>query len=52
MVGISHDLRTPLSSIQGYGHMLESDKYSYSQNELREIGKVIRENRIIWSAKL
>src|SRR5690625_3218578 len=43
MAGISHDLRTPLSSIQGYGHMLESDKYSYSKNELREIGKVIRE---------
>jgi len=43
MAGISHDLRTPLSSIQGYGHMLESDKYSYSKNELQEIGKVIRE---------
>lgn len=43
MAGISHDLRTPLSSVQGYGHMLESDKYSYSKSELQQIGKVIRE---------
>ena len=26
MAGISHDLRTPLSTIQGYGHLLESNK--------------------------
>src|SRR5690625_1251374 len=43
MAGISHDLRTPISSIQGYGHMLESNKYNFSQNELQGIGKVIRE---------
>jgi len=43
MSGISHDLRTPISSIQGYGHMLESNKYDFSQNELQGIGKVIRE---------
>lgn len=42
MAGISHDLRTPLSSIQGYGHMLESNKYNFSEEELQEIGKVIR----------
>lgn len=42
MAGISHDLRTPLSSIQGYGHMLESDKYDYTTKELVEIGNVIR----------
>ncbi|MEK1833176.1 histidine kinase dimerization/phospho-acceptor domain-containing protein [Priestia megaterium] len=28
MTGISHDLRTPLSTIQGYGHMLESGHYN------------------------
>src|SRR5690625_5459211 len=43
MSGISHDLRTPISSIQGYGHMLESNKYDFSQNELQGSGKVIRE---------
>ncbi|SDY28982.1 Signal transduction histidine kinase [Evansella caseinilytica] len=43
MTGISHDLRTPLSSIQGYGHMLESDHYEWTATELREIGATIRE---------
>ncbi|GAA0308397.1 signal transduction histidine kinase [Gracilibacillus halotolerans] len=43
MVGISHDLRTPLSTIQGYGHLLESNKYPFTPEELQEIGKVVRE---------
>lgn len=43
MSGISHDLRTPLSSIQGYGYMLESAPQDWNQEELREIGTVIRE---------
>ena len=43
MVGISHDLRTPLSTIQGYGHLLESNKYPFTSQELQEIGKVVRE---------
>ncbi|NMO94457.1 sensor histidine kinase [Paenibacillus lemnae] len=43
MSGISHDLRTPLSSIQGYGYMLESAPEDWSAAELREMGHVIRE---------
>ncbi|HHY22210.1 MAG TPA: HAMP domain-containing histidine kinase, partial [Bacilli bacterium] len=43
MTGISHDLRTPLSTIQGYAHMLESNQYEFSKEELAEIGKVMRE---------
>ena len=43
MAGISHDLRTPLSSMQGYGHLLESGQYDYTTEELQTIGKVIRE---------
>lgn len=43
MSGISHDLRTPLSSIQGYGYMLESAPNDWSPEELREMGTVIRE---------
>lgn len=43
MSGISHDLRTPLSSIQGYGYMLESAPQDWSKEELREMGTVIRE---------
>src|SRR5699024_3086385 len=42
MSGISHDLRTPLSSIQGYGYMLESNQYDFSKTELQQIGQVIR----------
>ncbi|GAB6927693.1 HAMP domain-containing sensor histidine kinase [Paenibacillus sp. JCM 10914] len=43
MSGISHDLRTPLSSIQGYGYMLESAPQDWDPVELREMGTVIRE---------
>jgi len=43
MSGISHDLRTPLSTIQGYGYILESNSSEWSQEELREMGRMIRE---------
>lgn len=43
MAGISHDLRTPLATIQGYGHLLESEQYEYTKEEIIEIGRVIRE---------
>ncbi|WP_042477580.1 sensor histidine kinase [Bacillus ndiopicus] len=43
MAGISHDIRTPLSSIHGYGHLLESNQYTFSPEEMQEIGKTIRE---------
>ncbi|WP_186576073.1 sensor histidine kinase [Aquibacillus kalidii] len=42
MAGISHDLRTPLSTIQGYGHLLESSQYQWDDKELQEIGETIR----------
>ncbi|MEK5234764.1 HAMP domain-containing sensor histidine kinase [Paenibacillus sp. FSL L8-0470] len=43
MSGISHDLRTPLATIQGYGYMLESLPEQWSQEEMRIIGSTIRE---------
>ncbi|WP_100330677.1 sensor histidine kinase [Bacillus xiapuensis] len=43
MTGISHDLRTPLSTIQGYGHLLESGHYQWTAEELKEVGQTIRE---------
>ncbi|RXZ82636.1 sensor histidine kinase [Paenibacillaceae bacterium] len=43
MTGISHDLRTPLSSIQGYGHLMESGQFQWTEEELEEIGGTIRE---------
>lgn len=43
MTGISHDLRTPLSTIQGYGHLLESGQFTWNEAELKEMGKMVRE---------
>ncbi len=39
--GISHDLKTPLASIQGYANMMESDAYSWNEAEIREFASVI-----------
>ncbi|RXZ83106.1 sensor histidine kinase [Paenibacillaceae bacterium] len=43
MSGISHDLRTPLATIQGYGYMLESLPEQWSHEEMRIMGSTIRE---------
>ncbi|RIE01652.1 sensor histidine kinase [Cohnella faecalis] len=43
MTGISHDLRTPLSTIQGYGYILENKPDGWSPEELQEMGTMIRE---------
>jgi signal transduction histidine kinase len=43
MTGISHDLRTPLSTIQGYAHLLESGQYRWTEEELLDMGRMIRE---------
>ncbi|QOS77560.1 HAMP domain-containing histidine kinase [Paenibacillus sp. JNUCC31] len=41
IAGITHDLKTPLSSIQGYAHMLEAQKYSWSPEEVREFAGIM-----------
>lgn len=43
MTGISHDMRTPLSTVQGYGHILESNQFTFTEEELQNIGKDLRE---------
>lgn len=43
MAGISHDLRTPLTTMEGYGRLLESGEYEWSKDELVDIGKTIHE---------
>lgn len=43
MTGISHDLRTPLTTMQGYGTLLESGQYDWSKQELEDIGRTIGE---------
>ncbi|MEC0232309.1 sensor histidine kinase [Paenibacillus alba] len=36
IVGITHDLKTPLSSITGYAHLLAEPAYDWSQEEVRK----------------
>ncbi|MFE4709914.1 sensor histidine kinase [Paenibacillus sp. NPDC056722] len=43
MSGISHDLRTPLATIQGYGYMLANQPGQWDQEELQVMGTMIRE---------
>ncbi|WP_068677310.1 sensor histidine kinase KdpD [Oceanobacillus sp. Castelsardo] len=43
MVGISHDLRTPLTTMEGYGRLLASGEYVWTEDELMDIGKTIHE---------
>ncbi|MCY8519980.1 sensor histidine kinase [Bacillus atrophaeus] len=43
IAGLSHDLKTPLSTIYGYSMMLESKQYDWSAEEVKEIGHVVRE---------
>lgn len=41
--GLSHDLKTPLSSISGYAQMLESPDYEWSAQETREFAFIMNE---------
>lgn len=41
--GISHDLKTPLASIQGYANMMESTDYTWSETEMRDFATIIGE---------
>lgn len=43
ITGITHDLKTPLSSVKGYAHLFEAPDYEWTKMEIREFGKVISE---------
>ncbi|MGO4545112.1 sensor histidine kinase [Paenibacillus sp. 2TAB23] len=43
IAGVTHDMKTPLASIQGYAHMLEAEKYSWSEEEVRRFASTILE---------
>jgi signal transduction histidine kinase len=43
ITGLSHDLKTPISSIYGYSTLLASDSYTWSQSEMNEFGEIIQE---------
>ncbi|KGE20127.1 sensor histidine kinase [Paenibacillus wynnii] len=46
IAGVTHDMKTPLSSIQGYAHMLEAEKYSWSEEEVRQFASTILEKTV------
>lgn len=43
IAGVTHDMKTPLASIQGYAHMLAADKYSWTDDEVRSFAATILE---------
>jgi signal transduction histidine kinase len=43
ITGLSHDLKTPISSIYGYSTLLASDSYTWTQSEVNDFGKIIHE---------
>ncbi|XID92924.1 sensor histidine kinase [Paenibacillaceae bacterium WGS1546] len=43
IAGVSHDLKTPLSSIKGYAHLLENEAYEWSPDEIRSFARIMME---------
>ncbi|MFE6170444.1 sensor histidine kinase [Viridibacillus arvi] len=43
ITGLSHDLKTPLSSIYGYSKMLSSKDYEWSQEDVRKFAVTMQE---------
>ncbi|TCZ73030.1 HAMP domain-containing histidine kinase [Paenibacillus albiflavus] len=43
ITGVTHDMKTPLSSILGYAHMLKADHYQWSNREVHEFAAIIQE---------
>lgn len=43
ITGVSHDLKTPLSSIKGYADMLAYERYEWSPEEVKQFASTIQE---------
>lgn len=43
LAGITHDLKTPLSYIQGYATMISAEQYQWTESEVKDFGKKIEE---------
>lgn len=46
MTGISHDIKTPLSTVKGYADMLASQQYHWNEQEVRRFAAIIQERSI------
>lgn len=46
IAGVTHDMKTPLASIQGYAYMLDAEKYSWSAEEVRQFASTILEKTV------
>lgn len=43
IAGITHDMKTPLSSIKGYAHMLATDKYEWTEQDIKQFAAIMIE---------
>ncbi|KFN01526.1 sensor histidine kinase [Bacillus clarus] len=43
ITGLTHDLKTPLSSIYGYALLLESKQYNWTDHDIQEFGCIMKE---------
>ncbi|RXZ81150.1 sensor histidine kinase [Paenibacillaceae bacterium] len=46
IAGVSHDLKTPLASIQGFAHLLETAQYDWSAEEVRGFAAIMLQKSI------
>ncbi|PZD94967.1 sensor histidine kinase [Paenibacillus sambharensis] len=43
IAGVTHDLKTPLSSVSGFSHMLAAEQYDWSADEVRSFATIMVE---------
>lgn len=43
ITGITHDMKTPLSSIKGYAHMLSEERYEWTAEQVRAFSQIMLE---------
>lgn len=43
ITGITHDMKTPLSSLLGYAHLLETKRYDWSKEEIHDFAAIMKE---------
>jgi signal transduction histidine kinase len=46
IAGVSHDMKTPLSSIKGYSDLLSSEQYDFSKRQTTEYAGIISEKAV------